>query len=66
MIRVDLVAIITVKEHRKLLQLKIHFSTLSHREPSFLDLQEVRGVDGRGMLLDVLFSWISTYFLIQN
>ena len=66
MIHVDLVAIKTVKEHGKLLQLKIHFSTLSHREPSLLGLQEVRGVDGRGMLLDVLFSWISTYFLVQN
>ena len=27
-------------------------------EPSFLDLQEVGGVDDWGMVLDVLFSWI--------
>ena len=33
---------------------KICFSVLSHGEPSFLDLQELGGVDGRGMALDVL------------
>ena len=27
---------------------KIHFLVLSHREPSFLHLQEVGEVDGRG------------------
>ena len=59
---VDLVLAITVKEtyHNR----QIRFSVLSHGEPSFLDLQEVGGVDGRGMALNLLFSWISTYFLI--
>ena len=33
---------------------QIQFSVLSHGEPSFLDLQEVGGVDGRGMALDLL------------
>ena len=40
---------------------KVRFSVLSHGELSFLDLQEVGGVDGQGMALDVLFLWISTY-----
>ena len=30
---------------------QIRFSVLSRGEPSFLDLQEVGGVDGRGMVL---------------
>ena len=42
---------------------KIRFSVLSHGELSFLDLHEVGGVDGWGMVLDDLFSWISMYFL---
>ena len=42
---------------------KTCFPVMSHGELSFLDLQEVGGVDGRGMALDVLFSWILTYFL---
>ena len=33
---------------------------------SFLDLQETWGVDGRGMALNSLFSWISTCFLNYN
>ena len=55
----------TVKEIYRIQ--KIRFVVLSHGEPSFLDLQEVGGgVDGWGMALDVLFSWISTCFLTKN
>ena len=40
----------------------------SHGEPNFLDLQEVGGLDGRGMALDVsrVFSrgFSLTYFLV--
>ena len=57
-------SVLTVKEtyHDR----QIQFSVLSDGEPSFLDLQEIGGVDGRGMVLDLLFSWISIYFLVQN
>ena len=50
----------TVKETYRIR--KIRFLVLSRGEPSFLDLQEVGGVDSWGMALDVLSSWISTYF----
>ena len=40
---------------------KIRFSVLSCREPSFLDLQQVGGVDGWGMALDDLFSSQRTF-----
>ena len=42
----------TVKE--TYLNRKIRFSVLSRGEPSFLDLHEVGGVDGWGMVLDDL------------
>ena len=34
---------------------KIRSSVLPHGEPSFLDLQEIWGVDGQGMALNTLF-----------
>ena len=43
---------------------QILFLVLPFWETSFLDLQEVWGVDGRGMALDLLFSWIPTCFHI--
>ena len=53
---------LVLQQWKKPITIEKCFSVLSHGELSFLDLQEDGGVDGQGMALDVLFSWISTYF----
>ena len=45
---------------------QIRFSVLSRGEPSFLDLQEVGGVDGRGMALDLLYMYMYMYIKKQS
>ena len=60
--RVDLV----LQQWEKPTTIDKYVFAMSQWEASFLDLQEVGEVDGRGMVLDVLFSWISLYFLIHQ
>ena len=55
--RIDLIC---CDSERNLLQ-STKCLVLPHGEPSFLDFQEVREVDGQGMVVELLFSGFQQY-----